>query len=52
MFYKNVVYVIPLYFFGSFSQFSGTQIYDTYLYNFYNTFFTAIPIIWFSSQDW
>lgn len=24
MFYKNVVYVIPLWFFGCFSQFSGT----------------------------
>ena len=52
MFYKNVVYVLPIFFFGSVSEFSGTQIYDTYMYNCYNIFFTGMPICWFAVFDY
>jgi len=52
MFYKNVIYVMPIFFFGIESLFSGTQIYDVYLYNAYNIFFTGAPITWYSIFDW
>lgn len=52
MFYKNVVFVIPLFWFGMLSVFSGTAMYDSILYQFYNLFFTSIPIIWFAVFDW
>ena len=52
MFYKNVMYVIPVWFFGFWSLFSGQAIYDNYLYQAYNVFFTFAPIIWFAVFDW
>lgn len=51
MFYKNVIYVMPIFFYGYLSLFSGTPIYDIYLYNAYNIFFTGMPIMWFSVYD-
>ena len=32
MFYKNVIYVLPIFWYGCLSVFSGTQIYNKYLY--------------------
>ena len=32
MFYKNVIYVLPIFWFGSVSLYSGTRLYDNYLY--------------------
>lgn len=52
MFYKNVLYVMPIFFYGTCSVFSGTQIYDLYLYNAFNIFFTGMPITWFAVFDW
>lgn len=52
MFYKNVLYVVPIWMYGFVSFFSGTIIYDNYLYNFYNVAFTGLPIIWFAIFDW
>jgi phospholipid-transporting ATPase len=52
MFYKNVLLVIPIWVYGIFSVFSGTSIYDVYLYNSYNTIFTSLPIVWFAVFDW
>lgn len=51
MFWKNIVYVVPIWVFGFVSFFSGTVIYNPYLYNFYNVSFTGLPIIWFSVFD-
>lgn len=51
-FYKNVLYVFPIWFFGFYSSFSGTSIYDPILYYFYNITFTGLPIIWFAVMDW
>ena len=43
---------VPIWVFGLFSHFSGTQIFNNLLYVSFNTFFTAVPIIWFSTFDW
>lgn len=51
MFYKNVVFVFPIFWFGFFSVFSGTAIYENLLYQGFNIFFTSIPIMWFALYD-
>ena len=51
MFYKNVIFVFPMFLFGVFSLFSGTAIYDNYLYQIYNLLFTGAPIMWFGMMD-
>ncbi len=51
MFYKNVLFVFPMFLFGIYSIFSGTSIYDAYLYQLYNVFFTGAPIMWFGMMD-
>lgn len=52
MFYKNVLYVIPILTFGFVSQFSATLIYNNWLYQTYNTIYTSLPIMWFAVFDW
>lgn len=52
MFYKNVLYVTPIFVFGIESFFSGTVIYDAIMYQLYNVIFTGIAIIWFAVFDW
>ena len=52
MFYKNVIYVIPILMYGWISFFSGQPIFNNILYTLYNIAFTAIPIIWFAVFDW
>lgn len=52
MFYKNMLYVLPIFYFGFYSNFSGVSFYDTVLYNIYNMSFTGLPVIWFSVFDW
>ena len=51
MFYKNVLFVFPMFFFGFQSCFSGTTIYDNYLYQCFNLFFTGAPVMWFGIMD-
>jgi magnesium-transporting ATPase (P-type) len=51
MFYKNTLFVFPIFWFGIFSVFSGTAIYETIMYQFYNIFFTSIPIMYFAIYD-
>ena len=52
MFYKNILYVMPIWAFGFISSFSATAIYDIWLYQLYNVMFTALPIMWFAIFDW
>ena len=52
MFYKNIIYVLPIWWFGLLSLYSGTQIYNIWLYNFYNVLFTGMPICWYCTFDW
>ena len=51
-FYKNLLLVVPIWFYGFLSLFSGVQIYNTWLYQSYNLFFTALPIFFFAIFDW
>ena len=50
-FYKNFLFVMPLFYVGFFSVFSGQTIYDPWLYQLYNIAFTVLPIIWFGVYD-
>ena len=50
-FYKNFLFVMPLFFVGFYSLFSGITIYDAWLYQLYNIVFTVLPIIWFGIYD-
>lgn len=52
MFYKNIIYVLPIWWFGMLSLYSGTQIYNIWLYNAYNVVFTGLPICWYCAFDW
>ena len=52
MFYKNVLYVLPIFFYGIYNAFSGTNFYDLNMYNIYNIAFTGVPIGWFCMFDW
>ena len=51
MFYKNIIYVIPQYWFGFVSAFSGQTLYESWLYQGYNIVFTAFPVMWFAIFD-
>eukprot|EP00435_Cladocopium_sp_Y103_P069066 s36_g32.t1 len=57
-FYKNFVCVLPQYFLGisaestsAVSGFSGQKLYNDILYQFYNVFFTFVPIMVFAVLD-
>mmetsp|Transcript_91190 Transcript_91190/g.162391 ORF Transcript_91190/g.162391 Transcript_91190/m.162391 type:complete len:1119 (+) Transcript_91190:76-3432(+) len=51
MFYKNFVVVLPQYFLGLVSGFSGQKLYHDALYQSYNVFFTFLPIMVFGVID-
>ena len=50
-FYKNLIYVLPIWCYGIRSLYSGTPLYNSWLYNCYNIFFTGMPITWFAIYD-
>jgi magnesium-transporting ATPase (P-type) len=52
MFYKNILFVLPQFWFGFFNTFSGQTIYEDMLYQMYNVVFTACPIAVFAVLDW
>lgn len=51
MFYKNVLYVLPIFYYGWYSQFGGTPFYGQVFYQGYNIVLTASPVIWFGCFD-
>ncbi len=51
IFYKNILISAPIFFFGIWSLFSGTMLYNLQLYNSFNPMFTSLPIIWFATMD-
>lgn len=51
-FYKNIIFVLPIFWYGLLSLFSGTQIYNPWLYQSYNFAYTGLPICWFCTFDW
>lgn len=50
-FYKNVLLVMPLFWFGFLSVFSGQGVYNTWLWQLYNVFYAALPIILYAVFD-
>ena len=50
-FYKNCLFVIPQFWFGIYSLYSGQTLYDPWIYQLYNIIFTSLPIIWFGIYD-
>ncbi len=50
-FYKNVVFVIPQFYFGFYSAFSGQVLYESWIYQLYNILYTAVPIMWYALMD-
>jgi phospholipid-transporting ATPase len=50
-FYKNVLYVMPQYYFGFDSAFSGQPLYDPFIYQLYNITMTSLPIMWYALFD-
>merc|ERR1711968_200610 len=51
MFFKNTLLVLPQFYFGAFSLFSGQPVYTDMLYQVYNMFLTAFPVIVFGILD-
>ena len=51
MFYKNITFVMPQYWFGFVSAFSGQTLYESWIYQLYNIVFTAFPIMWYAVMD-
>ena len=51
-FYKNVVASLPQFWFGFPSAFSGQTNYDQWIFQFFNIFFTAFPVMWFAVFDY
>lgn len=51
MFYKNILFVMPQFWYGFTSAFSGQTLYEPILYQFYNVAFTAFPIMIFAIFD-
>lgn len=50
-FYKNVLFVLPQFWFGIGSFFSGQTLYDPYIYQLYNMIFTVFPVLWYGIYD-
>lgn len=43
--------IMPVVWYGAVSMFSGSYIYDNWVFQFYNTAFTLLPIILYSLTD-
>ena len=50
-FYKNFLFVMPQFYVGFNSLFSGQSIYDPWLYQLFNIVFSVFPILWFGIYD-
>ncbi|QPG73747.1 hypothetical protein FOA43_001060 [Brettanomyces nanus] len=50
-FYKNVVFVFPLFWYGIFSNFDGTYLYEYSYLMLFNLFFTSVPVITMGCLD-
>jgi len=50
-FYKNVLFVMPQFWFGCVSFFSGQPLYDPWIYQMYNIFYTSLPIVLYAIFD-
>ena len=50
-FYKNILLIMPLFFYGMISVFSGQIFYNTWIQSFFNLFFAAVPILFYAVLD-
>jgi phospholipid-transporting ATPase len=50
-FYKNIVVVLPIFWYSFNNGFSATNLYDPWLYQFYNLFYTSVPIVLYCLID-
>lgn len=50
-FYKNVVFVFPLFWYGIFCNFDGTYLYEFSYLMLFNLFFTSVPVITMGCLD-
>eukprot|EP01016_Furgasonia_blochmanni_P040743 TRINITY_DN5220_c0_g1_i4.p1 TRINITY_DN5220_c0_g1~~TRINITY_DN5220_c0_g1_i4.p1 ORF type:complete len:557 (+),score=136.71 TRINITY_DN5220_c0_g1_i4:72-1673(+) len=50
-FYKNMVLVLPQFWFGFINAFSGQTLYDPFLYQFFNLFYASLPIVIYAVFD-
>jgi len=46
-----MVMVLPNFWFGIYSMYSGSFLYEKFIYQLYNIVFTSLPIIWYSLFD-
>lgn len=44
-FYKNLIYVMPLFWYGIFTNFDGTYLYEYTFLMLFNIFFTSMPVV-------
>ena len=44
--------VLPLFYYGGYSAFSGANFYDQFMYQSFNVFYTGVPVVWFAVYDW
>jgi phospholipid-transporting ATPase len=51
IFYKNILFVLPQFWYGFVSAFGGQPFYESWIYQCYNIVFTAFPIMWFALYD-
>lgn len=51
MFFKNMLFVMPQFWYGFDSAFSGQTLYETWLYQLYNIVFTSFPVIIYAIFD-
>ena len=52
IFYKNYIFVLPQFWYGFYSAFSGQTLYEAWIYQMYNIAFSAFPIMWYSLFDY
>lgn len=50
-FFKNSYHVLAIYGFGALSFFSGTILFEMVMYQFFNSFFTAVPVVVWALTD-
>ncbi|EGR33192.1 hypothetical protein IMG5_206852 [Ichthyophthirius multifiliis] len=51
MFFKNILLIMPQFWYGLTNYLSGQTLYDSILYQFYNIIFTSLPIIVYATCD-
>lgn len=51
IFYKNILFVMPQFFYGFLNAFSGLTMFEAWLSQMFNIIFTVAPIIWYALLD-